>query len=103
MKLFFLTYLLVCLFALTVIAVAPQKAVIVTYPENTPDSVMDQAKDTIRKAGGMITHDYKLIRSATCALGHVEVLILLQRLCCQSVYQSSRNSHHSQHSISAVH
>jgi Mrp family chromosome partitioning ATPase len=62
MKLLILTFLLVCLFALTAIAVAPQKAVIVTYPENTPDSVLDQAKDAIRKAGGMITHDYKLIR-----------------------------------------
>jgi hypothetical protein len=62
MKLLFLSYLLVCLFALAVVAVAPQKAVIVTYPEGTPDSVMDQAKDAIRQAGGTITHEYKLIR-----------------------------------------
>jgi uncharacterized protein YabE (DUF348 family) len=62
MKLLFLSYLLVCLFVLAVVAVAPQKAVIVTYPEGTPDSVMDQAKDVIRQAGGTITHEYKLIR-----------------------------------------
>jgi hypothetical protein len=62
MKLLFLNYLLVCLFALAVVAVAPQKAVIVTYPEGTPDSVMDQAKDAIRQAGGSITHEYKLIK-----------------------------------------
>jgi Mrp family chromosome partitioning ATPase len=62
MKLLLLTYLLGCLFALTVFAIAPQKAVVVTYPEDTPDSVMDQAKDTIRKAGGIITHDYKIIK-----------------------------------------
>lgn len=62
MKLLVFAYLLGCLFILTVVAIAPQKAVIVTYPEGTPDSVMDQAKDTIRKAGGMITHEYKLIK-----------------------------------------
>ncbi len=62
MRLLVLTYLLGCLLILTVVAIAPQKAVIVTYPEDTPDSVMDQAKDTIRKAGGMITHEYKLIK-----------------------------------------
>jgi hypothetical protein len=40
----------------------PQKAVIVTYPDNTPDSVLDQAKDAIKAAGGIITHEYKLIK-----------------------------------------
>ncbi len=62
MKLFLLSYLLVCLFGLTVIAVAPQKAVIVTYPNDAPDSVLNQAKKEIEKAGGMITHEFKLIR-----------------------------------------
>ncbi len=62
MKLLFFGYLLVSLFVLAVTAVSPQKAVIVTYPEGTPDSIMEQAKDTIRKAGGIITHDYKLIK-----------------------------------------
>ena len=40
----------------------PQKAVIVSYPSDTPDSVIDQAKDAIKQAGGMITHEYKLIK-----------------------------------------
>ncbi|PSS22885.1 hypothetical protein M430DRAFT_116508 [Amorphotheca resinae ATCC 22711] len=40
----------------------PQKAVIVTYPDNTPNSVLDQAKDAIKAAGGIITHEYKLIK-----------------------------------------
>ncbi len=40
----------------------PQKAVIVSYPDNTPDSIVDQAKDAIIKAGGIITHEYKLIK-----------------------------------------
>lgn len=62
MKLLLFNYLLASLFALTILAVAPQKAVLVSYPKDTPDWVMDQAKDTIRKAGGMITHEYKLIK-----------------------------------------
>lgn len=62
MKLLLFSYLLASLFALTVLAVAPQKAVLVSYPNDTPDWVMDQAKDTIRKAGGMITHEYQLIK-----------------------------------------
>jgi hypothetical protein len=40
----------------------PQKAVIVSYPDNTPDSVLDKAKEAIKAAGGMITHEYKLIK-----------------------------------------
>ncbi len=43
-------------------AIVPQKAVIVTYPENTPNSVVDQAMEAITLAGGMITHEYKLIK-----------------------------------------
>jgi hypothetical protein len=40
----------------------PQKAVIVSYPDETPDSVVEQAKDAIKAAGGFITHEYKLIK-----------------------------------------
>ncbi|KIM98838.1 hypothetical protein OIDMADRAFT_19873 [Oidiodendron maius Zn] len=40
----------------------PQKAVIVSYPDETPDHILDQAKDAIKAAGGMITHEYKLIK-----------------------------------------
>jgi hypothetical protein len=42
--------------------VQPQKAVIVSYPNDTPDSIVDQAKDAILAAGGVITHEYKLIK-----------------------------------------
>ncbi|ERF75902.1 hypothetical protein EPUS_01268 [Endocarpon pusillum Z07020] len=79
MKLFLLSYLLICLFGLTVIAVAPQKAVIVTYPDDAPDSVLDQTKKEIERAGGIITHEYKLIRgfaaqASTRALEAVQAL-----------------------------
>lgn len=43
-------------------AVQPQKSVIVSYPNDTPDSIVDQAKDAIIAAGGVITHEYKLIK-----------------------------------------
>ena len=51
--------------AMTTAALAvasPQKAVIVSYPNDTPDSVVDQAKDAIKAAGGTITHEYQLIK-----------------------------------------
>jgi hypothetical protein len=43
-------------------AAQPQKAVIVSYPNDTPDRIIDQAKDAIIAAGGIITHEYKLIK-----------------------------------------
>lgn len=40
----------------------PQKSVIVSYPDETPDDILTQAKDAIKEAGGVITHEYKLIK-----------------------------------------
>ncbi len=45
-----------------VIAADIQKSVIVTYPPETPDSIVDQAKKAVLDAGGIITHEYKLIK-----------------------------------------
>jgi Mrp family chromosome partitioning ATPase len=60
---FTLTLLTLLTLALGVLsALTPQKAVIVTYPEDTPSSVVDQAMDAIKEAGGIITHEYKLIK-----------------------------------------
>ena len=42
--------LLVALLAAYVMAVAPQKSVIVSYPDNTPDSVLSKAKEAVVKA-----------------------------------------------------
>ncbi|KAH6670053.1 hypothetical protein B0J14DRAFT_486237 [Halenospora varia] len=53
------------LFALASVAIGaamPQKSVIVSYPDSTPDSIVDQAMDAIKQAGGVITHEYKLIK-----------------------------------------
>ena len=51
MRFAILTLLLACLIALA-LAVAPQKAIVVSYEDpNTPQSVVDEAMDAVRKAG----------------------------------------------------
>ncbi|XTI95063.1 hypothetical protein V2W45_1443857 [Cenococcum geophilum] len=60
--------LLVALLAAYVMAVAPQKSVIVSYPDNTPDSVLSKAKEAIVKAGGVITHEYTFACNAPAAI-----------------------------------
>ncbi|PVH82790.1 hypothetical protein DL98DRAFT_513513 [Cadophora sp. DSE1049] len=50
------------LVAVAFAATMPQKAVIISYPDNTPTSVIDDAMTAIKAAGGMITHEYKLIK-----------------------------------------
>ena len=42
--------LLVALLAAYVMAAVPQKSVIVSYPDNTPDSVLSKAKEAVVKA-----------------------------------------------------
>ncbi|KAI1293335.1 hypothetical protein F5Y03DRAFT_400002 [Xylaria venustula] len=44
------------------VAVDIQKAIIMTFPQETPDNVVSRAMDDIRKAGGTITHEYKLLK-----------------------------------------
>ncbi|KAH8704262.1 hypothetical protein BGW36DRAFT_370982 [Talaromyces proteolyticus] len=57
-------YLFVFTFGLLQVALAvqPQKSVVITFPDNTPDSVLNDAKRTITDAGGWITHEYNLIK-----------------------------------------
>jgi hypothetical protein len=46
-------------FIVSVLAVPPtQKPVVISYPDNTPSSVIDKAIEEIKKAGGIITHEY---------------------------------------------
>lgn len=40
----------------------PQKSVIVSYPADTPDRVLAQAKEKILQMGGFITHEYHIIK-----------------------------------------
>ncbi|KAJ8071034.1 hypothetical protein OCU04_001381 [Sclerotinia nivalis] len=60
-------------------AVLPQKAVIVSYPDNTPNEVVQKAMDAIKAAGGMITHEYKLIKGFA-AKAPAQVLVTVQSL-----------------------
>jgi hypothetical protein len=51
MKLFHQFFILAILGLLQLaLATQPQKAVVVTYPENTPDSVLNEAKQAITDA-----------------------------------------------------
>ena len=74
--------LLLALLAITVSAVAPQKAVIITYPNHTPDSVLRDAMNAIEEAGGIITHEYSecstLKFDIDCAISLTTVLDLLK-------------------------
>ncbi|CCC07299.1 unnamed protein product [Sordaria macrospora k-hell] len=51
------------------IAVDVQKSVIITYKENTPDSVIRDAKKAIVDAGGVITHEYTLMKGFSAKVG----------------------------------
>jgi hypothetical protein len=55
---FALTALSVALFATFTMAVAPHKSVIMSWPNDTPDSVVEAAKQAIIDAKGVITHEY---------------------------------------------
>ena len=55
---FHLFALLVALLIACAYAVKTQKAVMITYDENTPDSEVDKAMDALRGAGGVITHEF---------------------------------------------
>ncbi|KAJ9638638.1 uncharacterized protein PV06_09853 [Exophiala oligosperma] len=41
---------------------APQKPVVISYPADTPPSVIENAIKEIEKDGGIITHEYSLIK-----------------------------------------
>lgn len=55
---FFLVTLLAALFLVSAYAVKQQKAVLITYPEDTPASEVDKAIDVLKEAGGVVTHEY---------------------------------------------
>jgi hypothetical protein len=55
---FALTALSAALFAAFAMAAAPHKSVIMSWPNDTPDSVVEAAKQAIIDAKGVITHEY---------------------------------------------
>ncbi|KAF2491828.1 hypothetical protein BU16DRAFT_530257 [Lophium mytilinum] len=58
--------ILFALLAALAMAKAPLKSVIVSYPDSTPNSVLDKAKSAIVEAGGIITHEYNIIKAFAC-------------------------------------
>ncbi|KAL2135842.1 hypothetical protein VTI74DRAFT_6605 [Chaetomium olivicolor] len=68
MRLFSLFLAALTLFS-GVIAVDIQKSVLITYPPETPNSVVDQAKKAVVDAGGIITHEYTLIKGFAAKVG----------------------------------
>jgi hypothetical protein len=55
---FALGALFVALLAAFAMAAAPHKSVIMSWPNDTPDSVVEAAKQAIIDAKGTITHEY---------------------------------------------
>jgi spermidine/putrescine-binding protein len=53
---------LLSLLAFAAAATQPQKSVIITWPSDAPDHIIDAARDAIESAGGVITHEYKILR-----------------------------------------
>ncbi|KAL4868220.1 hypothetical protein BDV12DRAFT_169958 [Aspergillus spectabilis] len=66
--------LLSAVVALGLLPLAIANSILVTYPKNTPDSVIDDAKDSFRKAGGVITHEYSLVIKGFAATGPEEAI-----------------------------
>ena len=58
MKLSIFSILLALLVTCALAQTQSQKAVMVSYKQNTPNSVLDRAKEAIRQAGGVVTHDF---------------------------------------------
>jgi hypothetical protein len=44
------------------VAVDIQKSFIMTFPHGTADDIVNRAMNDIRNAGGIITHEYKIIK-----------------------------------------
>ncbi|EXJ93308.1 hypothetical protein A1O1_01700 [Capronia coronata CBS 617.96] len=67
---FYLT-LLLCLVAAVLALPPPQKPVVVQYPADTPKSVIQKAIEEIQKDGGIITHEYSLIKGFAAKVSEV--------------------------------
>jgi len=71
--------LLVALLATFAMAVAPQRSVIISWPKDTPDEIVEQAKEAIRNAKGVITHEYNIIKGFA-AVGPATVFEMVSTL-----------------------
>ena len=53
---------LVGIIAVGVNGLAPQRQVLVTYPNEAPQSDLDDCKNSIEAAGGQILHEFNLFK-----------------------------------------
>ncbi|KAL4875566.1 hypothetical protein BJY04DRAFT_201663 [Aspergillus karnatakaensis] len=60
--------------AFGLLPLALANSILVTYPKDTPDSVITEAKDSFKKAGGVITHEYSLVIKGFAANGPEEAI-----------------------------
>jgi hypothetical protein len=61
---------IIALFAAVAMAVAPKLySVIISFPKNTPDHVVESAKDMVRANKGKITHEYSKFPPLSLARG----------------------------------
>jgi hypothetical protein len=58
----FILFVILSIIALALAVKVPPKSVVFTYPSTTPDHILDEAKQAIIKAGGMITHEYLIFK-----------------------------------------
>lgn len=67
--------------------IAPQKQVLVTYPNDTPQSELDEFRSAIESTGSEIVHEYsKRLVPSPVDLHLTWLRRLDQRLRCQSLY-----------------
>ncbi|RMZ77871.1 hypothetical protein DV738_g4199, partial [Chaetothyriales sp. CBS 135597] len=58
----YLIAFIAALLAVCASAVVQLQSVIVSYPEDTPQSIIDQAVEVVKSTGGIVTHEFKIIR-----------------------------------------
>ena len=62
MRFFLLTILMAFFLASAYAVKTQQKAVLIGYPEDTPQSEVDKGIEAIKNAGGIITHEFQLFK-----------------------------------------
>ncbi|ETI24050.1 hypothetical protein G647_03419 [Cladophialophora carrionii CBS 160.54] len=62
---------LLTLFAAALALPPAQKPVVVSFPDDTPASIIDMAIAEIEKDGGIITHEYALIKGFAAKVSEV--------------------------------
>ena len=60
--------------ALSVNGLAPQRQVLVTYPQGAPESDVNEYKTAITDAGGRILHEFSLFKYVSLPLRKVSIL-----------------------------